>query len=215
MRGVGFVEEKRADEQEQDHAQSGADDGRLSKTAVISFHQREHAKESGNEPRSLAQQKNVGVSVLMLGGDGGGAEDHHRSEEAQRERRTEKPAVDFQSSWHRCFLSLFPERGTGGLAFELVHQLFENTAAMLVTLKLVEAGAGWSEQDDVTVLGGERGDFHSAVERFSAVDGDAAGDLRFNFCGGGADEQRENGFLTQRFLQRHVVTPFFFAPRNV
>jgi hypothetical protein len=67
---------------------------------------------------------------------------------------------------------------------------------MLVILKLVEAGAGGGKEDDVAALGSVRGNFDCAFDSFRALDRYAAGDLIFDFFGGGADEQSENRFLS-------------------
>ena len=58
---------------------------------------------------------------------------------------------------------------------------------MLVILELVEAGAGGREQHDIAGLRGARGDFDRALNRAGTFDGDATGDLAFDFLRGGAD----------------------------
>src|SRR5467141_2251958 len=45
MRGMGLVEEKSADEQEQDDADYGIDDRGLAQTAIVRLHQSEHSQE--------------------------------------------------------------------------------------------------------------------------------------------------------------------------
>src|SRR6202521_4338424 len=57
MRGVGLVEEKRADEQEQDDANYGIDDRGLSQTPIIRLHQSEHSQKADEKPRGLAEEK--------------------------------------------------------------------------------------------------------------------------------------------------------------
>ena len=47
-----------------------------------------------------------------------------------------------------------------------------------------------------------------------SFDGHAAGKLLFDFFGRGADQQRENRFFVQRFLQHGVVAAFVFAAEN-
>src|SRR4029077_2826413 len=144
---MGFVEKQRADEQEQDHANYGIDDGGLAQTTIVRFHQREHSHEADEEPRGLAREKDVRVAVLLFRGDSGGAENHPRAKQAQRQRRAKEPAVIFQSSWH----DRSPSRRsrTRSLALQLMHQLFEYAAAVFEILKLIEAGACGSQQHHV------------------------------------------------------------------
>src|SRR6266849_7367361 len=66
MRGMGFVEEKRAHEQEQDAADYGIDDRGLAQTPIVRLHQSEHPQEPDEEPRGLADEKYVRMSVLLV-----------------------------------------------------------------------------------------------------------------------------------------------------
>ncbi len=59
VRGVGFVEEKCADQHQQHHANRGAYHAGLAQAAVIGAHQREHTEDSENQPHCLAHEKNV------------------------------------------------------------------------------------------------------------------------------------------------------------
>ena len=70
---------------------------------------------------------------------------------------------------------------------ELVDELFEHAATVFVIFELVEAGAGGREQHDIAGLCGARCDFHGALNRAGTFDGDATGDLAFDFLRGGAD----------------------------
>src|SRR5882762_1119840 len=80
MRGMGLVEEKSADEQEQDDADYGIDDRGLAQTAIVRLHQSEHSQKADEEPCGLTDEKYIRVAVLLLRGDCGGAENHHRAE---------------------------------------------------------------------------------------------------------------------------------------
>src|SRR5215468_2218394 len=42
--------------------------------------------------------------------------------------------------------------GFGVLRFQTVHHFLEHSSAVMVALELVEAGAGWGEQDDIAGL---------------------------------------------------------------
>ena len=95
-----------------------------------------------------------------------------------------------------------------------VNELLENAAAMFVIFKLVEAGACGREQDNVAGLRRARSDFHRAMQCPRTFDGDAAGDLAFDFLGGSADEQGKNCLFTQRRLQNRVVAALVLAAEN-
>src|SRR5580658_375281 len=64
-----------------------------------------------------------------------------------------------------------PFRGSrpGRLLFELPHQTLEDTSAVLIILKLIEAGAGRREQHHVAGPRGMPGGFHGALQRFRAL----------------------------------------------
>src|SRR6266851_5772503 len=69
MRGVGFVEEKRADEHEQDDANYGIDDRGLAQAPVVRLHQSEHSQEPDEEPCGLTNEKYIRVAVLLFSGN--------------------------------------------------------------------------------------------------------------------------------------------------
>src|SRR5208337_1688297 len=81
-----------------------------------------------------------------------------------------------------------------GGRIQLSNQLFEDPSALLVILKLVEAGASRGQKHDVSRLRGMCGNLHGAVQRGGAFDGHAAGDLLFYLVRGRANQQRKNGF---------------------
>src|SRR6266852_4115327 len=124
----------------------------------------------------------------MFRGDCGGAQDHHRAEEAQHHRHSEQPAITFESSWHRSSSS--PGTRTRGLPLQLVHQILEDAAAVLVVIKLVEAGARRREEYDIAGPRSLRSKFYRALDRSRALDRHASGDLLFNFLRSRADKQR-------------------------
>ena len=89
VRGMGFVEEKGADEHKQYDTYRGEHHGGFPQLAIVRAHQRKHPSQADNEPGGLPQEKNVGAAVLVFRGDGRRAENHHRAEHAQRQRDTE------------------------------------------------------------------------------------------------------------------------------
>src|SRR5208337_1167728 len=101
-----------------------------------------------------------------------------------------------------------------GVRIQLLNQLFENPPALLVILKLVEAGAGWGQKHDVPGLRGMCGGPHCAIQGGGAFDGHTADDLLFYFVRGGANQQRKNGFSAQRFLQNAVVAALVLPAEN-
>src|SRR5690242_19271157 len=130
----------------------------------------------------------------------------HRATVAPKSQRSVSPRLSKTSS---------PSGGcTGGVVFELPDELLENPAAMLVILKLVEAGAGGSEQDDVAGLGGVSGGLDGAVQSAGAFDGDAAANLLLDLVRRSADQERQYGPLAQRLAQCGVVTALVFAAEN-
>src|SRR5713101_316385 len=185
MRGMGFVEEKRAHQQEQDAADYGIDDRGLAQTPIVRLHQSEHPQEPDEEPRGLANEKYVRVAVLLFRRDRRCAENHHGAEKTQRQRHSKEPAVILQQTRH--VLSSSPRTCTRRLPLQLMHQLLEDAAAMLVVLKLIEAGACRGKEHHVAGTRCMRGNFHGALDRSGALDGHAAGDLFFNFFRRGAD----------------------------
>src|SRR5579871_3123998 len=95
-----------------------------------------------------------------------------------------------------------------------MHEFLEDAAAMFVILKLVEAGAGGGEQNDVAGVRRAGGKLDSAIERAGAFNGDAAGKLAFDFVGSGADEERENRLFAERLLKRGVIAAFVLAAKD-
>src|SRR5947208_10835131 len=98
MRGMGLVEEKRADEHQQDDANYRINYRRLAQTPVVRPHQSKHSQEPDKEPSSLANDKDVGVAVLLLRGDCGGAENYQGAKQAQPQPQSTENAVNFPSS---------------------------------------------------------------------------------------------------------------------
>ncbi len=82
MRGMGLVEEKRADKQEQYDANNWIDHCGLAQTPVVRLHQSKHPQQSNEEPSGLAGEKYIGMAVLLFRRDCRGAEDHHGAKQA-------------------------------------------------------------------------------------------------------------------------------------
>src|SRR5437016_14545250 len=100
MRGMGLVEEKSADEQEQHDANHGIDDRGFAQTPIVRLHQSEHSQKADEEPCGLTDEKYIRVAVLLFSGNCRGAEDHHGTEETQRRRYPRPPEGVRQSSRH-------------------------------------------------------------------------------------------------------------------
>src|SRR5215468_1736844 len=64
--------------------------------------------------------------------------------------------------------------------FQLAHQLFEDAAALFVILKLIEAGAGRSEQHDISWMSCAEGAVHCVLQRANASNRYATLDLLFD-----------------------------------
>ena len=149
MCGVGIVEEKSADEHEDDEAERAVNDDRFAQLAVVHAHEREHSGDAENQPDGLAQKKIIGMTIIVFGGDGRGAVNHHSAEQAEAKRHSKMPTVAFSASWHWSPLS---RHRCGSMVRKLMHKLLENAATMFVVFELVEAGAGGREQNDVAGL---------------------------------------------------------------
>src|SRR5882762_4573870 len=72
MGGMGLVEEKRADEQEQDDANYGIDDRGFAQTPIVRLHQGKHPQKADEEPCGLTDEKYIRVAVLLFRRDCGG-----------------------------------------------------------------------------------------------------------------------------------------------
>ena len=153
------------------------------------------------------------MAKLLLRGDGGGAENHYRPKQAQHQRHYKEPAVGIGTS-RQVIHPLSEESCLSNSRAIDANEFLEDMSAMLVILKLVEAGAGRSENHDVARLGGMCGDLHGAVQGDGAFDGHAAGDLLFDFVRGGANQQSKNGFFAQGLLQDGVVAALVFSAEN-
>src|ERR1051325_4851051 len=102
----------------------------------------------------------------------------------------------------------------GRVISQLVHELLEHTATMLVIFELIEAGASRREQNDIAGLRGPRSNFDGALDRSRAFDGDASLNLLFDFFGRGTDEQCKDRLLAKRGLQNRVVAALVFPAEN-
>ena len=97
---------------------------------------------------------------------------------------------------------------------KLADELFEDASALLVILKLVEARAGGRQQNGVAGLRASAGDFHGARQRLRALDGNDAGELRFDLVRRAADQQRHARVAAQRLAKNRVVAAFVLAAQN-
>src|SRR5580765_5307121 len=107
MGGVRLIQEKCTNQHQAHGAHYAVNDDRLAELAVVGAHQHKHSRQAQRQPSGLTQQKKVGMSVLVLGGDRGCAENHDRAKQAQSKRCAKQPLVIFQTSRHSsspCFL---------------------------------------------------------------------------------------------------------------
>ena len=97
---------------------------------------------------------------------------------------------------------------------EIPDELLKDASAMLVTLKLVEARAGGSQQDRVAGLRAFGGDFHGARHGARPLHGNDAAELRFDLVRGAADQQHHARVPPQRVAQNGVVAALVLAAEN-
>src|SRR5215472_231104 len=95
-----------------------------------------------------------------------------------------------------------------------MHKLFEDAAAVLIVLELVETGTGWRKENDITWARGVRSGLHGALYGFSTLDGYASSYLIFNFVGGHANQKGEDRFFLQRRPQQGVIAAFVFPAED-
>src|SRR5438093_1127554 len=95
-----------------------------------------------------------------------------------------------------------------------LYQVFEDFAPVLVISELVEAGAGGSEQHDISRLGIGACTLHGVVERFGMHNLGRVFNLRFNLlccCADGIDALYS---LAQKIVEDGVVAAFVFSSDN-
>ena len=144
---------------------------------VIHVHDEDHGRDAGRSPSHLPQQKAVGRTETLLRHDRRGAEDHHQSDEDQQQRDGEQPLVHTDALGHylRLRVCCFP-RVPGPALFRghATHLFFEDPAAMLVAVELVEAGAGRGQQHHVSRSRRFSGTLHRILKRHGPDDFRAA-----------------------------------------
>src|SRR3989442_1429807 len=95
-----------------------------------------------------------------------------------------------------------------------LHQFFEDFAPVLVISKLVEAGAGGSQQHDISRLGTCACPLNGTVQRFRMNNLGRFPDPRFNLvccCADGIDALYS---LAQKIVEDGVVAAFVFSSQN-
>src|SRR5438132_4665140 len=95
-----------------------------------------------------------------------------------------------------------------------LHQRFEDFAPVLVISKLVEAGAGGSQQHDISRLGIGACTLHGVVERFGMHNLGRVFNLRFNLLCCCADCIDALYSLAQKIVEDGVVAAFVFSSEN-
>src|SRR5262245_61559204 len=93
-------------------------------------------------------------------------------------------------------------------------QFFEDAAAMLVVLKLVEASAGRRKQNDITWASSVGRRLNGVLEGFGALNCDASRNLLFDLVSGCADQEGEDSLLTQRLPQQRVIAAFVLTSED-
>src|SRR5664280_1267426 len=96
---------------------------------------------------------------------------------------------------------------------QLANQIFENPSAVLVAVKLIEAGASWSQQHYIARTGRFTRALYCGLERPDACDLSPSR-LRLDLGGG-----RTNGIdalhsLLEQRIQHTVIAAFVFAAKN-
>ena len=102
--------------------------------------------------RHLPKQEAIGRAEALLRHYGRGAEHHHQPDEDQQQRDREQPFVDADALGHLFAASRSAASDLLALLLpcrQLPDKLLEDPSAMLVTVELVEAGAGRGEQHNI------------------------------------------------------------------
>ena len=75
--------------------------------------------------------------------------------------------------------------------FKFADELFEDASAVLVIFKLIEARAGWREQNGVAGLRASRGNLHGPRQRLRSLHRDDSRKSRLNLVRRAANQQRQ------------------------
>ena len=97
---------------------------------------------------------------------------------------------------------------------EGVDDFLEDAASVFVALELVEAGAGGSEQDDVSGFRGGCGAANGVVEGFGVEDFGRALDVGFDLGGGCADGVDALDAVAEQVVEDGVVAAFVLAAED-
>ena len=95
-----------------------------------------------------------------------------------------------------------------------LHNLFERLAPMLIILELVEAGAGWGQEDNIAGLGRLCGALHGCIQSFGVDDFYGVSEFGIQ-----SFRRRANGVnnlhsFPQQVVQNGIVAAFIFAAEN-
>src|SRR5664280_779038 len=96
---------------------------------------------------------------------------------------------------------------------QLANQIFENPSAVLVAVKLIEAGASWSQQHYIARTGRFTRALYCGLERPDACDLSPSR-LRLDFCGGCANGIEALHSLFEQRIQHTVVAALVLAAKN-
>ena len=92
--------------------------------------------------------------------------------------------------------------------------MFKTFTALFVILKLIEAGAGGGEEDDIAGLGGGVGAAHGVVEGFGVDDVGGALDLGFDLGCGRANRVDALHARSQQVVHHRVGAAFIFSAQD-
>jgi hypothetical protein len=96
----------------------------------------------------------------------------------------------------------------------LTDEFLEDAAAVLVALKLVEAGAGRSEEHYFSGARSRGRGIDGRREGFTGVHGDHTAELRLDFGRGGADGVHGADALAQELSELGVVGALVFSAQD-
>src|ERR1017187_5858503 len=96
---------------------------------------------------------------------------------------------------------------------QLANQVFEYPSAVFVAVKLIEAGAGWSQQHNIARTGRFASPLDRGLQRPGACDLSSLR-LRLDFCGGCANGIDPLHSLLEQRIQHTVVAALVLAAKN-
>src|SRR5208337_3318869 len=95
-----------------------------------------------------------------------------------------------------------------------MNYLFEHSAAVLVALELIEAGAGWSQKNDIARRGGFTGAPDGVFQSFRMFHFGSTLNLRFDLGGRGPYRVHALHSLPQQVAEHGVVAALILAAEN-